>query len=73
MREALHIERLRVGRGGNLETSTQLGSSPAYLTSQMFKTACACLSFTNFMGILRIRAIMKGVLKGKWAREVPFH
>ena len=37
MREALHIERLRVGRGGNLETSTQLGSSPAYLTRQMFK------------------------------------
>lgn len=58
MREAPGIERLRMGRGGNLETSRQLGSRPAYLPEQMFKIACACLSFTNFMGIPRIKALI---------------
>lgn len=60
-----------MGRDGNLETSTVLKTN--YLTGQMFKISCACLSFTDFMGILRIRAIMKGALKEKWAREIPFH
>ena len=58
MREAPGIEKLRMRRGGNLETSRQLGSRPAYLPEQMFKIDCACLSFTNFMGIPRIKALM---------------
>ena len=58
------------GREGNQHTA---GSRPAYLTGQMFKMACACLSFINFMGLLRIRAIMKGILTEKRAREGAFH
>lgn len=61
------------GEGRKPGNQYTIGSRPAYLTGQIFKMACTCLFFTDFMGILRIRTTMKGVLKEKWAREVSFH